>query len=373
MAWKVKKLGEVCEIVKDKPPYFEGEKNYFSTGAIRNDKIDLPVKVNYQGRPSRANCYPRLGDIGFAKMKFTNKVLLINSDLDGSIFSTGFCFLRPKTNLDNKFLFHFIISDTFQELKNLYSGEGIMGGIKNSDVENIEIPVPPLPIQKKIVEILDSAFEKIAKAKENSEQNLKNAKEVFESYLQKVFGNKGENWDNKDLSCCFKLKSGDGLTSKNMIPDGKYPVYGGNGISGYFNSFNISENTVIIGRVGALCGNVRHIKNKIWLTDNAFKIVDYKIKFDNDFLTYLLNHKNLRSFARQTAQPVISNSSLSQVPLSFPKSLSEQKSIVSKLDNLSEQTKQLESIYSRKLSCLEELKQSILQKAFKGELTEVSS
>lgn len=138
-------------------------------------------------------------------------------------------------------------------------------------------------------------------------------------------------WIEKKLSECFKLRSGDGLTKKAMV-EGAYPVYGGNGIAGMHNDFNLSGNNVVIGRVGALCGIARHINKNIWLTDNAFKIVDFKYDFANDFLTYLLNFKNLRSLARQAAQPVISNSSLKDLVLKFPVSIAEQKRIVAILD-----------------------------------------
>ncbi len=146
-----------------------------------------------------------------------------------------------------------------------------------------------------------------------------------------------------------------------------YPVYGGNRIAGYFNEYNF-ENGVIIGRVGALCGNVRFINQKIWITDNAFKLTDFKFDLDFKYLTYLLNWKNLRSYARQAAQPVISNSSLKDVLLNFPSSLDEQKEIVSQFDQLSAQTELLQQKYQQKLTNLEELKKSILEKAFKGEL-----
>jgi type I restriction enzyme S subunit len=90
--------------------------------------------------------------------------------------------------------------------------------------------------------------------------------------------------------------------------------------------------------------------------------------FDNSFLTYLLNFTNLRSYARQAAQPVISNSSLKDVVLKFPKSKKEQQSIVQKFDDLKLETHKLESIYSQKIKDLDELKKSVLQKAFSGEL-----
>jgi type I restriction enzyme S subunit len=127
-----------------------------------------------------------------------------------------------------------------------------------------------------------------------------------------------EDWISDKLSNCIKLKSGDGLTAKDMTL-GDYPVFGGNRIAGYHNEFNQTGEHVIIGRVGALCGNVRYINENIWLTDNAFRISEFKYDFDLKFLYYFLNHVNLRSYARQTAQPVISNSSLKNVNLTIPK------------------------------------------------------
>ena len=273
-------------------------------------------------------------------------------------------------NAENKILYSYLYQQLTNHLKRFK--EQSLGAntkfLKIGMIQGMEIPLPPLPEQQRIVAIIDEAFAAIAKAKANAEQNLKNAKQLFESYLQGVFENKGEGWEEQNFEDCFKLKSGDGLTSKNMSEDGDFPVFGGNGIAGLHNKFNLSGSNVIIGRVGALCGNVRHITENIWLTDNAFRVVDFKFEFDHSFLTYLLNYKNLRSYARQAAQPVISNSSLKDVVLEFPKALKTQQSIVQKLDALSEETKKLEAIYNQKINDLEELKKSVLQKAFSGEL-----
>ncbi|NEN25227.1 hypothetical protein G3O08_17155 [Cryomorpha ignava] len=171
-------------------------------------------------------------------------------------------------------------------------------------------------------------------------------------------------WERKRLEDCFKLKSGDGLTSKMMSEDGEYPVYGGNGIAGLHNEYNLSGSNVIIGRVGALCGNVRHMDAMIWLTDNAFKITDFKFDFDHSFLTYLLNFKNLREYARQAAQPVISNSSLKDVILEFPKSLPEQQRIVSILDKAFAAIDKAKANAEQNLKNAKELFESYLQGVF---------
>lgn len=356
--WEIKKLGEVCELAaggdvpKDNfseiqteihqiPIYANGEKNDGLYGFTSTAKVTKP-SITVAAR----------GTIGFSvkrlKPFFPVVRLIVVTPIDIN-------------KLDLDFLDYALKTIDFK-----HSGSSIPQ-LTVPMIRDYNIPIPLLPEQRRIVSILDEAFSAIERSRNNAEQNLKNAKELFESYLQGVFEKKGNGWEEQLLEDCFKMKSGDNLTAKNMT-EGEYPVFGGNGIAGYHNEYNLSGSNVIIGRVGALCGNVRHITDNIWLTDNAFKVVDFKFDFDHSFLTYLLNHKDLRSYARQAAQPVISNSSLKDVVLNFPKSKEAQQTIVRQLDALRAETQKLEAIYQQKLLNLEELKKSVLQKAFNGEL-----
>lgn len=172
-----------------------------------------------------------------------------------------------------------------------------------------------------------------------------------------------KDWEKKKLGECFRLKSGEALTS-NKMKEGDFPVFGGNGIAGYHNKANLEGSHVIIGRVGALCGKARHITESIWLTDNAFQVVDFNIEFDLAFLNYLLNLKNLRQYARQAAQPVISNSSLKDVVLEFPKSILEQHRIVSILDETFDSIVKAEANSEQNLLNSKELFDSYLQNVF---------
>lgn len=175
-----------------------------------------------------------------------------------------------------------------------------------------------------------------------------------------------EGWISDNFSNCIKLKSGIGLTAKNMIP-GDFPVFGGNGIAGYHHEFNLTGEHIIVGRVGALCGNARYVKDKIWLTDNAFRISEFKYDFDLEFLNYLLNYIDLRTYARQAAQPVISNSSLKNVNLSFPRSISEQKQIVIILDQAFTTIDEAKTNIEKNIKNAKELFQSKLNEIFSQE------
>ena len=139
-------------------------------------------------------------------------------------------------------------------------------------------------------------------------------------------------WEWIRLGTLLKIKSGEGLTAKNM-KSGNIPVYGGNGIAGYHNQSLVSKGTVIIGRVGFYCGSVHITKSDAWVTDNAF-IVQYPTKYVfRDYLVYTLKFMNLGKSNNATAQPVVSGKKI--YPKLFPlPPIAEQQRIVNKINSL---------------------------------------
>ena len=153
-----------------------------------------------------------------------------------------------------------------------------------------------------------------------------------------MFGDPVENekgWEVKTFGDLFKLKSGDGLSSKDFNT-GIYPVYGGNGISGYHNSFNMKGCYIIIGRVGVYCGNVRKVDGEFWLTDNAFRLIYKENEQNSFFILYLLNILDLHQYANAAAQPVISNLTLKSINVPLPP-LSLQQSFAHKIEQIERQ------------------------------------
>jgi type I restriction enzyme S subunit len=240
--------------------------------------------------------------------------------------------------------------------------------ISRSKLGEVQIPVPLLSEQQRIVGLLDEAFAGIVTAQANAEKNLQNARALFESHLQSIFTQRGNGWVEKTIGECFKVRSGDFLPARAMIDNGKFDVYGGNGINGKHNQKNLSGENIIIGRVGAKCGNVHFVEGDAWVTDNALFIAEYLCAFDLRFLTRLLRFKDLRSRANQMAQPVISFTTIKDVMLEFPALKDDQKKNAGKLDTLEKETQRLASIYERKLAALAALKQSLLHQAFTGNL-----
>ncbi len=215
--------------------------------------------------------------------------------------------------------------------------------------------------QQSIVDYLDSSFAKIDAMKANAEKALTEAKALFQASLKSLLEPK-DGWTEKKLIGLVKLKSGDNLSTKEQI-EGPYPVYGGNGITGMHNAWNVDGPQILIGRVGALCGNIHFTDEKIWVTDNAFMIMNISEFPCQSYLVYELSHLNLNQYASQTAQPVISNKSMKDVVCHLP-SLSEQQSIVDTLDSIKSNVAQLQSNYDQICKECDALKQALLKQVF---------
>lgn len=197
-----------------------------------------------------------------------------------------------------------------------------------------------------------SELDKIQAALDNKKEQLKKLDELIQAKFYEMFGDPVVNdkgWEIKDFGILFSLKSGDALPAKKMI-DGEYSVYGGNGISGRHNTFNKDGKYLLIGRVGAYCGNVRMVEGKFWLTDNAFELIENSITFNKPFLLYLLRFLNLGHKANRAAQPVISNIALKDVQVILP-SLSLQQAFAAYV----EKVEQAKAIVNQEIAHLQEL------------------
>ncbi|MDD2934311.1 MAG: restriction endonuclease subunit S [Methylotenera sp.] len=290
--------------------------------------------------------------------------------------------LTPKDGkCNNKFLYYLL---TFIDLPQRGAGQPF---ISKGDIEKFNVIVPPLPVQQRIVSILDEAFSGIATATANAEKNLANARALFESYLQSVFENKGESWQENILKEVCELKSGTTISPSLERNEGDvlYTKVGDmnlpenmveiNTSSRFVNSHEIKMNQIIPEgaiifpkRGGAIATNKKRKIVKPTIVDlNTMAIIPSK-KINKDYLFHWFQLFDLSSISNGANVPQINNYSFDEVYISFPTSLMAQEIIVQKLDELSAETKKLEAIYQQKLIALDELKKSILNQAFSGQL-----
>jgi type I restriction enzyme S subunit len=399
--WELKKLGEVCEIINGSTP-LRTNKDYWENGTFPWFTID---DIREQGRIITKTkqkvtqaaltklrilpintvlicCTASVGEFALAKIELTS-----NQQFNGLV-------IKKEVELSPEFLFYF--SSTLKEKLLGLSGKTTIDFIAISKLKTIEIPLPPLPEQQRIVALLDEAFAAIAKAKANAEQNLKNAKELFESYLQGVFENKGEGWEEKSLeeladeSCTLSY----GIVQPGEEFENGLPVIRPTDLtSRYIKVEGLKridpkladgyKRTKLIGDELLLC--VRGITGVVSIATPELKNANVTrgivpVRFNSKFINqefgyYLLisNYvqKQIRAKTYGAALMQINIGDLRKILTPYP-SIKEQQSIVRQLDALRAETQRLAAVYQQKLADLEELKKSILQKAFAGELkTEV--
>jgi len=275
-----------------------------------------------------------------------------------------------KQIFETEFLYYLLLSPYVFHQFNLKAAGSTVRNLNIALVSSVEVPIPPLPEQQRIVSILDEAFAAIAKAKANAEQNLKNAKELFESYLQGVFENK--NWETRTLNQISEnLDSKRIPITKNKRKSGDIPYYGASGIVDYVADYLFDENLLCVSEDGAnLLARTYPIafpiSGKTWVNNHA-----HVLKFPNiitqKFVEVYINSIRIDDYVSGMAQPKLNQAMLNKIPIPVPM-LEEQQAIVSHLDALRAETQKLEAVYQKKIVDLEELKKSILQKAFAGEL-----
>ena len=180
-------LGDVCEIVREKPGNYAGEKPYYSTGAIATGERGECEMVSATNRPSRANVLPNRDDVGFAVMKNTAKAVLVDTHYEGAIFSTGFCFLRPSPKISPEFLFYWVSGGEFQRAKDRASADGIMSGLRLADTLDLEIPVPPLSEQCIIARMLTAKMKTAAKLNAIAQAQLDAIEALPGAWLRRAF------------------------------------------------------------------------------------------------------------------------------------------------------------------------------------------
>lgn len=389
--WQTKKLGEVCEVIGGGTPSKANSKYYNGDilwATVRDLKYDVVEETEHKitkdaVKNSSTNIIPKgnviiATRVGLGKVCIIKHDTAINQDLRGIVPNN-------LSELTVGYLFQWLKS-----VSHLIEQEGTgatVQGVKLSFIKSLTIPLPPLPEQKRIVEILDAVFNNVAKAKENAEKNLKNARELFDSTLQNIFANPGPDWEEKTLGeVCITGSGGTPLKAhKEYYENGTIPwllsgeVYQGkiNNAKNFITEKGLANssarlfppNTVLVAMYGATAGQVGILKFEA-STNQAVCGILPNNNFIPEFLYYcFLSKKNeLINKAVGGAQPNISQIKIKNTYIPIPP-LPEQKRIVAKLDALSKQTRKLEDIYQKKLDALEELKKSVLQKAFNGELT----
>jgi len=378
--WELRRLGDVCTIQLGKTPYRKNPKfwdkekisgnvwlsiadmkhgKYIDKSAEQVSNLGAKEIVKIPKGTLLLSFKLTLGRVSFAgKELYTNEAIAALLNLD--------------KNISKNFLFYYF--SLFDWDKAAEGDVKVKGKTLNKQkLRELLIPIPSHPVQQRIVSILDECFAAIDKAKANAEQNLKNAKELFESYLQRVFEN--GNWETKTIEMvCDEIFAG-GDAPKNgysLEPNEKHniPIYANavkdRGLYGYTDFARVTNPCVTIAARGSGTGHTE-LRNEHFLPIVRLIVcIPDTEQISTEFLKYTID--NLVIQRSGSAIPQLTVPMIKDYRIPVP-SIEEQKRVIEKAETLKQQKENLESVYLEKIEGLEELKKSILQKAFAGELS----
>lgn len=354
--WRERPLGEVLQLEYGKPldasdrspngrwPVYgaNGEKD--RTDRWFHNKPSIVV-----GRKGSA------GEVNLTEEKFW--------PLDVTYFVTF-----DEMNQDIRFLYYLLKT---LELPRL--AKGVKPGINRSEVYALTARIPPIPEQRRIVRILDEAFEGIATAQVNAERNVQNARAIFESHLASIFTLRGEGWMETTVDqLSVNLDSKRIPITKSDRVSGMYPYYGASGIVDYVADYIFDGDALLVSEDGAnlLARSTPiafSVSGKYWVNNHAH-ILLFQEMATQRFVEFYLESIKLDEYIRGAAQPKLTQAALNSIPIPIPRTVREQDRIVELLETLQANTQRLSSIYERKCATLDGLKKSLLHQAFTGNL-----
>jgi len=302
---------------------------------------------------------------------------------DEGIITGAYLGLIVDENYNSSYIHYFLHS--WDITKEIYRhGSGLRQSLSWLDLRRLPILLPTREEQNEIVSYLDSATSKIDEAIAQQQKMIDLLNERKQIIINNAvtkgldpnvpmkdscidwIGDIPEHWSLMKLKYLGMMKSGDGIKNEQLKENGEYPVWGGNGLMGYTDTYNTKDNAIVIGRVGALCGNVRLVYSPVFVTDNAL-IYSITGIIDHKFLLYAMRSANLNSLNSSNAQPLITGTKVKNVSIPYP-SKDIQKKIVSYIDNRIYQIDKVIENYSSSISLLQERKQIIINDVVTGKV-----
>lgn len=381
--WKRERLGEVCAFLN------RGiSPKYVDEGGVRvlNQKCVRDHVVNYQlsrrhdlvAKEVSPERFVRRGDV------------LVNSTGTGTLgrvaqvrdepeepttVDSHVTIARPEPGMLHPEFFGYmlaVIEDAIKEAGEGCGGQTELARATLADRFYVDYPTS-ISEQRRIVAILDEAFDGIAIAKASAEKNLKNARALFESHIQNLFAQRGDAWVETTVDkLATNLDSKRVPITKSHRRGGEYPYYGASGIVDYVADYIFEGDTLLISEDGAnlLARSTPiafSVSGKYWVNNHA-----HVLKFENRatqrFVEAYLKSIRLDEYITGAAQPKLNQKALNSIPIQIPETVDAQAVIVERIEAVAMETERLEFLYTQKLTALHDLKKSLLHQGFSGQL-----
>jgi len=307
--------------------------------------------------------------------------------------------LIPDSRFAPRYLYYWLTAN-YQNIRNLAGGEA-RDGLNLEMLGSIPCPVPPVDEQQTIASFLDAKTAQIDALMAQKRQLIDKLKEKRQALIARTvtrglppegaqaaglapapapaikdsgvewLGPIPKAWKVVPLKWRARCSSGDGIATEDVEPnettDSNNPVIGGNGLMGYAAASNIDHQVLVIGRVGALCGNVHIVNPPAWITDNALVLRPKTGVFDNRYLAHVLRFRNLNDIAAKTAQPLITGTQVRDQRVPCP-SMPEQIAIANFLDSECLMLDKLSDATETAIGRLTECRQALITSAVTGKI-----
>jgi len=392
--WQTKTLGDLCsfengdrgENYPSKSVQTTSGVPFINAGHLADFGIDFS-DMTYIPRERfdlLGNGKIRKDDILFCLRGSLGKFASVGDLSEGAIASS-LVIIRPSDAILQEFVLAYLQSDLCAEMIREFRNGAAQPNLGAASLKKFVIPVPPLPEQKRIVGILDEAFEGVATAKANAVKNLQNARALFESHLESVFSHRADGWVEKRLSevCAITSTLVDPREKEflDLVHVGAANIKSDNGalvelktareeglISG---KFLFEDSMVLYSKIRPYLRKVARPDFTGLCSADIYPLSPLPNQITRDYLFHLLLSKHFTQYAirgsARAGMPKVNREHLFEFTLWLP-SITKQDQLSQELDALSVESQRLESIYHKKLAALEELKKSLLHEAFSGRL-----
>ena len=388
--WISRKLRYSCVITDGthySPATTESGMPYITVSNVHNDIIDLEhankISLKDYENLVKQGCQPQIGDVLLAKDGTVGRTAVVTKNNEYVVLSS-LGIIHPMNGISSTFLKYSLDSMFLQEQMAAAMAGSALRRITISKINEFISLVPPLSEQLTIASYLDYKVGQIDSVIAEKEKMLADLR-VYRSSVISEAVTKGLNknvpmknsgidniglvpyhWSLVKMKFISNLQSGSNLTSEEIMDSGLYPVYGGNGIRGYFNEYNTEGSFVLIGRQGALCGNINYADGKFWATEHAV-VCHPRTEYDVVWFGSLLEIMNLNQYSISSAQPGLSVERIENLLIPVPP-IEEQKMIG---EYIGVKGKTIELAINELLSQIEDLKSyksSVITEAVTGKV-----
>ncbi len=394
-------LGEVPEHWQEKPlktitsindevlsdslsPDYEIE--YVDIGSVSlANGIEKTETMPFSDAPSRARRIPRDGDVLVSTVRtYLKAIAPVVNPPSNLVASTGFAVVRPRHGLEPGFLKYALQEEHFiQQVISRSTGVSYPA-INASDVAKISLNLPGSSEQLAIATFLDHETAKIDALIAEQQRLIELLQEKRQAVISHAvtkglnpdapmknsgvewLGEVPEHWEVMPLKRIVEMQSGNSITAETIEPAGAYPVYGGNGLRGYTSSFTHSGEFVLIGRQGALCGNINYATGRFFASEHAVVATAHK-SVEVTWLVEMMRTMNLNQYSVSAAQPGLSVELIGNVRTIYAP-FEEQRRLAGFLSDQSESLAGLSTEAFKAIDLLQERRSALISAAVTGQI-----